>query len=107
MAGVRQIRDLVDELQPFTSGQSAQKLIRFVTDRSGHDHRYAIDFSKLERELSWRLKAILVDGLRWAVQWYLDERVGQPCVVWCKPPRATRVGSRRVRELRVASETDN
>ena len=71
---VRNICDLVDELHPSDSGRSAHDLIRFVTDRPGHDHRYAIDFSKLNSELGWRPKMTFADGLRRTVEWYLDQR---------------------------------
>jgi dTDP-glucose 4,6-dehydratase len=43
-----------------------------VTDRPGHDHRYAIDASKLERELGWRAEETYTSGLAKTVQWYLD-----------------------------------
>jgi dTDP-glucose 4,6-dehydratase len=48
------------------------RLITFVTDRPGHDHRYAIDASKLERELGWRAEETFASGLAKTVQWYLE-----------------------------------
>jgi len=45
-----------------------------VKDRPGHDHRYAIDFSKIESELGWRPKMSFADGLRRTVEWYLNQR---------------------------------
>lgn len=71
---VRSICDLVDELQPSANGRSAHELIRFVKDRPGHDHRYAIDFSKMESELGWRPRMSFADGLRCTVEWYLNQR---------------------------------
>lgn len=71
---VRSICDLVDELQPAADGRSAHNLIRFVKDRPGHDHRYAIDFSKIETELGWRPRMSFADGLRYTVEWYLSQR---------------------------------
>ncbi|MDZ4687679.1 MAG: dTDP-glucose 4,6-dehydratase [Planctomycetaceae bacterium] len=71
---VRCICDLVDELHPSKDGRSAHELIRFVKDRPGHDHRYAIDFSKIEAELGWRPKTSFSDGMRQTVKWYLTHR---------------------------------
>ena len=50
------------------------KLIEFVTDRPGHDQRYAIDAAKIGRELGWRPRRSFEDGLRDTVRWYLDNR---------------------------------
>jgi dTDP-glucose 4,6-dehydratase len=63
--------DLVDELHPSRDGRSTRDLIRFVADRPGHDHRYAIDFSKIQSELGWRPKTSFDEGLRQTVAWYL------------------------------------
>jgi dTDP-glucose 4,6-dehydratase len=49
-------------------------LIRFVKDRPGHDRRYAIDCSKIERELGWRPSVSFEDGLRDTVRWYAANR---------------------------------
>ena len=51
-----------------------RNLIRFVTDRPGHDRRYAIDASKLERELDWRAEESFETGIRKTVRWYVDEQ---------------------------------
>ena len=51
-----------------------RRLIRFVTDRPGHDLRYAIDSGKIQRELGWRPRETFETGLRKTVQWYLDNR---------------------------------
>jgi dTDP-glucose 4,6-dehydratase len=53
---------------------SRESLIRFVDDRPGHDLRYAIDPSRVERELGWRPSCVFEDGLRATVRWYLDNR---------------------------------
>lgn len=50
-------------------------LIRYVEDRKGHDRRYAVDYSKIERELGWRPEVDFQTGLRRTVQWYLDNQV--------------------------------
>jgi dTDP-glucose 4,6-dehydratase len=66
---VHAICDLLDELAPRGPGHRA--LIRFVADRPGHDFRYAIDPSKLERELGWRAAISFDAGIRQTVTWYL------------------------------------
>ena len=53
---------------------SRRELITFVQDRPGHDLRYAIDCSKIERELGWRPRETFETGLRKTVRWYLDNR---------------------------------
>jgi dTDP-glucose 4,6-dehydratase len=67
---VEAICDLVDELAPRPG--SRRELIRFVVDRPGHDLRYAIDASKIERELGWRPARDFASGLRETVRWYLE-----------------------------------
>ncbi|MGL6112173.1 MAG: GDP-mannose 4,6-dehydratase, partial [Rubrivivax sp.] len=62
---------LLDELRPDPAGPHA-RLIHFVTDRPGHDRRYAIDARKIERELGWRPAESFETGIRKTVQWYLD-----------------------------------
>lgn len=69
---VESICDLVDEFLGREAGES-RSLIRFVEDRPGHDRRYAIDASKIQRELGWRPSARLEAGLRDTVAWYLRE----------------------------------
>ena len=68
---VRAICALVDELAPDGSGPR-DGLITFVTDRPGHDRRYAIDASKIKRELGWVPRETFETGLRKTVAWYLD-----------------------------------
>ena len=69
---VRGICALLDELSPRSDGTRYSDQIRFVTDRPGHDRRYAVDASKIERELGWRPIESFESGLRKTVQWYLD-----------------------------------
>ncbi|MGD9858623.1 MAG: dTDP-glucose 4,6-dehydratase [Marinobacterium sp.] len=74
---VRTICTLLEELAPETRPQSEQgyhDLITFVTDRPGHDVRYAIDASKIERELGWVPAHTFEQGLRETVIWYLNNR---------------------------------
>ncbi len=70
---VRGICRLLDTLRPDSQGPR-ERLIRFVTDRPGHDRRYAIDASKIERELGWTPQHTFETGLRSTVQWYLDHQ---------------------------------
>lgn len=63
---------ILDELKPRADGQSYASQITYVTDRPGHDRRYAIDAGKLERELGWRPAETFDTGIRKTVQWYLD-----------------------------------
>ena len=69
---VKMICDLLDELAPGTGAGSRRDLIEFVRDRPGHDLRYAIDCSRLEKELGWTPRESFETGLRKTIQWYLD-----------------------------------
>jgi dTDP-glucose 4,6-dehydratase len=69
---VHMICALLDELRPRADGNSYCEQITFVTDRPGHDRRYAIDAHKIERELGWKPAETFETGLRKTVQWYLD-----------------------------------
>jgi dTDP-glucose 4,6-dehydratase len=82
---VEAVCDLIDEL---CGREGSRGLIRFVTDRPGHDHRYAIDATKLETELGWRAQESFDTGLRKTVAWYLERRD------WWEPLRARYGGQR-------------
>jgi dTDP-glucose 4,6-dehydratase len=69
---VHTLCDLLDELKPVA--QSYREQIQFVTDRPGHDRRYAIDARKIERELGWRPDETFETGMKKTVQWYLDHQ---------------------------------
>jgi dTDP-glucose 4,6-dehydratase len=69
---VRGLCALLDELRPRTDGKSYADQITFVTDRPGHDRRYAVDATKLQRDLGWRPAETFATGLRKTVQWYLE-----------------------------------
>ncbi len=71
---VRTIIQAVSELSTDRSIKTADELITFVNDRPGHDQRYAIDPSKIERELGWAPRENFASGLRRTVQWYLDHQ---------------------------------
>jgi len=68
---VRTICGLLDEMRPDPAG-SYSRLITYVTDRPGHDRRYAIDARKIERELGWKPAETFDTGIRKTVRWYLD-----------------------------------
>jgi dTDP-glucose 4,6-dehydratase len=70
---VELICDLIDELAPKLGGNS-RKLISFVKDRPGHDRRYAIDASKIQRELGWAPAHKFEQGIRETIQWYLEHQ---------------------------------
>jgi dTDP-glucose 4,6-dehydratase len=71
---VERICDLLDEISPSAAGPR-RSLISFVKDRPGHDRRYAIDASKLERELGWRAEQNFESGIQKTVHWYFNEQV--------------------------------
>jgi dTDP-glucose 4,6-dehydratase len=85
---VETICTLMDELRPNRTIGSHRDLIRFVEDRPGHDFRYAIDPSKIERELGWKAMETFETGLRKTVRWYLDNED------WWRPLRKTYSGER-------------
>jgi dTDP-glucose 4,6-dehydratase len=62
----------MDRFSP--AGSSHRRHVCFVTDRPGHDQRYAIDASRLETELGWRAKETFDSGIEKTVRWYLDNR---------------------------------
>jgi dTDP-glucose 4,6-dehydratase len=68
---VQTLCELLDELRPRTDGRSYASQIEFVADRPGHDFRYAIDASKIRRDLDWQPEVDFPTGLRRTVQWYL------------------------------------
>lgn len=65
---------ILDELKPRADGQKYASQITYVKDRPGHDRRYAIDATKLERELGWKPKETFETGIRKTVEWYLDHQ---------------------------------
>jgi dTDP-glucose 4,6-dehydratase len=69
---VKMLCAILDELKPKTDGSKYENQITYVKDRPGHDRRYAIDASKLEREHGWRPQETFETGLRKTVLWYLE-----------------------------------
>ncbi|RJG05834.1 dTDP-glucose 4,6-dehydratase [Noviherbaspirillum cavernae] len=68
---VRTICTILDEIRPRADGKSHEMQITFIQDRPGHDRRYAIDASKIQRELSWKPTETFESGIRKTVEWYL------------------------------------
>ena len=87
---VLRLCDLVDTLVPRPGGAARRDLIRFVTDRPGHDFRYAIDASKLRAELGWRPARDFEVALTDTVRWYVDNRE------WWEPLRRGVYGGERI-----------
>ena len=69
---VKTICAILDELHPDAKGESHDSLIRYVDDRPGHDARYAVDTSKIERELGWKPSVSFEAGLKRTITWYLE-----------------------------------
>lgn len=71
---VHTICDIMDREQPRADGKSYKDQIKFVKDRAGHDRRYAIDSSKIDKELGWKPKETFETGILKTVQWYLNNK---------------------------------
>ena len=90
---VKSICDALDRFNP--DGAPHDRHIAYVTDRPGHDHRYAIDATKLERELGWKAQETFATGLSKTVQWYLDNEW------WWSPLRNRVYGGERIGLVKV------
>ncbi|WP_077928383.1 dTDP-glucose 4,6-dehydratase [Wohlfahrtiimonas populi] len=75
---VKTICSILDELQPQKNGQRYESLITYVKDRPGHDLRYAIDASKIQKELGWSPEETFESGIRKTIEWYLNN------LEWCR-----------------------
>ena len=88
--------DVLEELRPAASnpalaGKSGYRALKtFVKDRPGHDRRYAIDASKIARELGWKAGHSFADGLRETARWYLENRA------WCEEVQSGRYDRQRL-----------
>jgi dTDP-glucose 4,6-dehydratase len=89
LAVVEAICDVLDQRRPLPSG-SYRDQITFVTDRPGHDRRYAIDASKIERDLGWKPSVTFEEGLARTVDWYLGNEW------WWGPIRRERYDGERL-----------
>lgn len=87
---VEAICDAIDARIPWNGGQSRRNLITFITDRPGHDRRYAIDASKIERELDWRPVETFDTGLAKTIDWYIANSW------WWDPIRSGRYAGERL-----------
>jgi len=70
----KKICEILDSKKPRDDGRSYSEFIAYVKDRPGHDRRYAIDASKIERELGWRADENFESGIKKTVEWYLERR---------------------------------
>lgn len=87
---VQTICDLLDMKRPLDGQRSRRDLIRFVPDRPGHDRRYAIDPTKIERELGWRATETFESGLDRTVDWFLENES------WWRPIRERKYAGERL-----------
>jgi dTDP-glucose 4,6-dehydratase len=90
LAVVEAICEALDEARALPDGRSRRQLISFVTDRPGHDFRYAIDGTKIAGELGWRPKVDFAEGLRRTVAWYLANEA------WWRPILESRYRTERL-----------
>lgn len=94
---VETICDFLDEIRPSPSGGSYREQVDFVTDRPGHDRRYAIDASKIARELGWSPAESFDSGLKKTIQWYIDNEW------WWRPIRDDKYAGERLGQTSVKS----
>ena len=87
---VETICDILDARVPLGDGRKRRELISFVTDRPGHDRRYAIDATKLETELGWKAEEDFESGIARTVDWYLDN------AWWWEPIRSGKYAGERL-----------
>jgi len=71
---VRQICSILDELLPDSKYRPHEQLLTYVTDRPGHDRRYAMDIGKINKDIGWKPNQELSTGLRKTIQWYLNNQ---------------------------------
>jgi dTDP-glucose 4,6-dehydratase len=87
---VETICDILDTRAPLADGRKRRELISFVTDRPGHDRRYAIDATKLETELGWKAEEDFESGIARTIDWYLDNGW------WWEPIRSGKYAGERL-----------
>jgi len=92
LAVVTAICGLLDEMLPNSPHRPHAQLITFVTDRPGHDRRYAMDATKIRQELGWQPRESFDSGLKKTVAWYLENRWWwEP--IWSEKYHGTRLGT--------------
>jgi dTDP-glucose 4,6-dehydratase len=87
---VNKLCEILDELLPDSPHRPHNQSIIYVTDRPGHDRRYAIDFTKLQQDLGWQPQEDIESGLRKTVRWYLDNQA------WCQQVTADKYDLERL-----------
>jgi len=87
---VNTICSTLDKLSPKANGESYKEQITFVTDRPGHDFRYAIDASKIDKELGWKPEETFETGMHKTIQWYLNN------INWCEAVTKNNYGLERL-----------
>lgn len=87
---VNTICNTLDQLSPKKNGETYKKQISFVTDRPGHDFRYAIDASKIEDDLEWKPEETFESGMLKTIQWYIDN------IGWCEAVTKNNYGLERL-----------
>jgi dTDP-glucose 4,6-dehydratase len=98
---VEAICDRLDMMQPLKGGQKRRSLIQFVTDRPGHDRRYAMNPGKIESELGWRPQLPFERGLVETVDWYLANGA------WWQPILTRRYAGERLGLVQPAAATSS
>ncbi|MDX2028973.1 MAG: dTDP-glucose 4,6-dehydratase [Alphaproteobacteria bacterium] len=96
---VHELCAALDEMLPKSSHRPHKNLITYVTDRPGHDARYAMDFTKLKKELGWTPRTSLREGLKKTVAWYIENRS------WCDDIRLRKYSGERLGQLSSAVNT--
>lgn len=92
---VHTVCNILDEIKPNVKGQSYRSLISFVNDRPGHDFRYAIDATKIAKELGWKPRETFDTGIRKTVQWFINESQG-----WCKKVQEGKYDRQRLGQVK-------
>jgi dTDP-glucose 4,6-dehydratase len=93
---VRTICKILDELKPskFKNVKKYEQLISYVNDRPGHDKRYAIDISKIKKNLKWHPEETFVTGIKKTVMWYLDN------IMWCNKVKSGKYKGQRLGKIK-------
>jgi dTDP-glucose 4,6-dehydratase len=87
---VKTVCDILDSIKPRKNSKSYSELISFVTDRPGHDFRYAIDSTKIQKKLNWYPKDTFESGINKTISWYLDNQD------WCLNIKNTKYAQQRL-----------